>query len=62
MEKNYHFIQLPSVSRKMRLRQWVVRGLPKCNAILKLNPEMDLLIVPEVVNWYVVQSFSHMYS
>ena len=59
-----HFIRFPSVSRKVRLRQWVVRGLPKCNAVPKSNPEVDLLIVTEVVNggWYVVQSFSHVYG
>jgi len=45
-----HFIQLPSVSREVRLKQWVVRGLPKCDTALKINPEADLLVVPEVVN------------
>lgn len=44
-----HFIQLPSVSREVRLKQWVVRGLPRCNVPLKVNPEVDLLVVPEVV-------------
>ena len=54
-----HFIQLPSVSREVRLKQWVVRGLPKCDATLNTNPEADLLVVPEVVNegQYVAQSF-----
>lgn len=57
-----HFIQLPSVSREVRLKQWVVRGLPKCDAAMKINPEVDLLVVPEVVNErrYVGQSFSHL--
>lgn len=44
-----HFIQLPSVSREVRLKQWVVLGLPKCDAALRINPEADLLVVPEVV-------------
>ena len=50
-----HFTQLPSVSREVRLKQWVVRGLPKCDAALKINPEVGLLVVPEVVEggWYV---------
>ena len=43
-----HFTQLPSVSREIRLKQWVVRGLPKCDTALKINPEVDLLVVPEV--------------
>lgn len=45
-----HFIQLPSITREVKLKQWVVRGLPKCDATLKMNPEVDLLVVPEVVN------------
>ena len=44
-----HFIQLPSISREVRLKQWTVRGLPKCDAALKINPEAGLLVVPEVV-------------
>jgi len=48
-ELDVHFIQLPSVSREVRLKQWVVLGLPKCDAALKINPEAGLLIVPEVV-------------
>ena len=44
-----HFIQLPSISRGVRLKQWVVLGLPKCDAALKINPKADLLVVPEVV-------------
>lgn len=57
-----HFIQLPSVSRDVRLKRWVVRGLPKCDATLKFNPEVDLLVVPEVVNKgrYVVPSHDHL--
>lgn len=59
-----HFFQLPSVSRKVRLTQWVLRGLPKCDATLKINSEADLLVVPEVVNEgrYVVQFFNHLYG
>lgn len=45
-----HFFQLPSVSRGVRLKQWIVRGLPKCDATLTINPEADLLVVPEVLN------------
>lgn len=54
-----HFIQLPSISRGVRLKQWMVRGLPKCGTALKISPELDLLVVPEVVNEgrYVVGSF-----
>jgi len=48
-ELDVHFIQLPSVSRGVRLKQWVVLGLPKCDTALKINPEADLLVVPEVV-------------
>lgn len=57
-----HFIQLPSVSRGVRPKQWVIRGLPKCDAVLKINPEVDLLVVPEVVNGgqYVVWPFDHL--
>ena len=57
-----HFIQLPSVSREVRLKQWVVRGLPKCGATLKINPEADLLVAPEVVNQgrYVAQPFDRL--
>jgi len=57
-----HFIRLPSISREVRLKQWVVRGLPKCDAALKISPEADLLVVPEVVNERrcVVQSFDHL--
>lgn len=56
-----HFTRLPSIARGVRLKQWVVRGLPKCNA-LKINPEVDLLVIPEVVNGggYVVQFFTHL--
>lgn len=59
-----HFIQLPSISREVRLRQWVVRGLPKCDAALKISPEADLLVVPEVVNErrYVFQSFGRLHG
>lgn len=45
-----HFIRLPSVSREVRSKQWVVRGLPGCDATLNINPEVDLLVAPEVVN------------
>jgi hypothetical protein len=58
-----HFTQLPSISRGVRLGQWMVRGLPKCNT-LKINPEVDLLVVPEVVKegGYVTQSFTHLHG
>lgn len=45
-----HFIQLPSLSREVRLKRWIIRGLPKCDVALKINPGADLLVVPEVVN------------
>ena len=48
-DQDVHFIQLPSVSREVRLKQWVILGLPRCNAALKINPEANLLVVPEVV-------------
>lgn len=54
-----HFIQLPSVSREVRLKQWVVKGLPRCDTTVTINPEVDLLVVPEVVDErrYVVRLF-----
>lgn len=57
-----HFIQLPSASREVRLKQWAVRGLPKCDATLNINPEADLLVAPEVINEgrYVGQSFDRL--
>jgi hypothetical protein len=59
-----HFIQLPSVSREVWLKQWVVWGLPKCDTALKINLEVDLLVIPEVANeeQYVVQSFKHLHG
>ncbi|KAF9648809.1 hypothetical protein BDM02DRAFT_2054674 [Thelephora ganbajun] len=49
-ELDVHFIQLPSVSGKVRFKQWLVRGLPKCDAVPKINPEVDLLVTSEVAN------------
>ena len=43
------FIQLPSVSRGVRRRQWVVKGLPENVSDLKMLPGLDLLVIPEVV-------------
>ena len=59
-----HSIQLPYISREVRLKQWVVRGLPKCNVPLKINLEVDLLVVPKVIieGWYVFQSFSRLHG
>lgn len=45
-----HFIQLPSASREVRLKRWVVRGLPKCDATFVINPEVDLVAAPEIVD------------
>jgi hypothetical protein len=61
---NVHFIQLPSASRGVLPKRWVVRGLPRCDTVLKINPEADLLVVPEVVNEgrYVIQSFGHLHG
>lgn len=63
-ELDVHFIQLPSVSREVRLKRWVIQGLPKCDAALKINPGADLLIVPEVVNEgrYVVWSLCRLHD
>lgn len=63
-ELDVHFTQLPSVSREVRLKQWMVRGLPKCDAALKINPEADLLVVPEVIKGgrYVEKSIDHLHG
>jgi hypothetical protein len=43
-------IRLPSASREVRPKRWLIRGLPKCDATLAINSEMNLLVVPEVLN------------
>lgn len=43
------FIRLPSVSRGIRRKQWVVRGLPKNGFDLKIYPELDMLVIPEII-------------
>jgi len=44
------FIQLPSGSRGIQKKQWVVRGLPKNGSALKMHPGLDLLVVPEILD------------
>ena len=44
------FTRLPSVSRGIQRRQWVVRGLPKNGSDLKMYPGLDMLVVPELLN------------
>jgi hypothetical protein len=43
------FMRLPSVSRGIQRKQWVVRGLPRNGADLKMYPELDMLVVPEIL-------------
>jgi len=42
------FVRLPSVSRGIHKKQWVVQGLPKNGSDLKMNPGLDMLVVPEI--------------
>ena len=44
------FTRLPSVSRGIQRRQWVVRGLPKNGSDLKMYPGLDMLVVPELLH------------
>ena len=44
------FIRLPSISRGIQRKQWVVRGLPGNSADLKMHPELDMLVVPEIID------------
>lgn len=44
------FIRLPSVSRGIQRKQWIVRGLPKNGSDLKMNPGLDILVVPELLD------------
>ena len=47
------FTRLPSVSRGIQRRQWVVRGLPKNGSDLKMYPGLDMLVVPELLHgWW----------
>ena len=41
------FIRLPSISRGIQRKQWVVRGLPRDGSDLKIYPELDMLVIPE---------------
>lgn len=43
------FIRLPSISRGIQKKQWVVRGLPKNGSPLKMYPGLDMLVVPEML-------------
>ena len=44
------FMRLPSVSREIQREQWVVRGLPKNSSDLKVDPGLDTLVVPELLD------------
>lgn len=44
------FIRLPSISRGIQKKQWVVRGLPKNGSPLKMDQGLDMLVVPEVLD------------
>jgi hypothetical protein len=44
------FIRLPSASRGIQRKQWVVRGLPKNGAALRMIPGLDMLVVPEILD------------
>ena len=44
------FIRLPSVSRGIQRKQWVVRGLPKNGFDLRMYPESDMLVIPETLS------------
>ena len=44
------FTRLPSVSRGIQRRQWVVRGLPKNGSDLKMYPGLDILVIPELLH------------
>ena len=43
------FMRLPSISRGIQRKQWVVRGLPKNGSGLKTHPGLDMLVFPEVL-------------
>lgn len=43
------FIRLPSISRGIQKKEWVVRGLPKNGSSLKMYPGLDMLVVPEIL-------------
>lgn len=42
------FIRLPSISRGIQRKQWVVRGLPRNGSELRMLPELDVLVIPEI--------------
>lgn len=42
------FVRLPSISRGIQRKQWVVKGLPKNGSDLKMYPGLDLLVIPEI--------------
>ena len=44
------FIRLPSVSRGIERKQWVVRGLPRSGSDLKIYPGLDMLVIPELLD------------
>lgn len=41
------FVRLPSVSRGIQRERWVVKGLPKNGSDLKMDPRLDMLVIPE---------------
>ena len=43
------FIRLPSISRGIKKKEWVVRGLPKSGSALKMCPGLDMLVVSEIL-------------
>ena len=44
------FVRLPSLSRGIQRKQWVVKGLPKNGSDLKMCPGLDMLVIPEIVD------------
>ena len=44
------FIRLPSVSRGIQRKEWVVRGLPGCSSRMKMHLELDMLVIPETLH------------
>lgn len=47
------FVQLPSISRGIQGKQWVVKGLPKNASDLKMYPGLNVLVIPEILDGWV---------
>jgi len=47
------FVRLPSISRGIQRKQWVVKGLPKNASDLKMYPGLDVLVIPEILDGWV---------